>query len=203
MMQNGIAGGMKIVGVGCAPDLLTMQAARTIYEAKRVAGSERALSLAEDFIPDGCHVYVLKEHFKLSEYPDDTVVLCTGDPKMVGLEAEGAEYVPGISSLQLAFNRLDIPLDRASVVPAFGKGHTTKAITVAVKEVKRGKAVFVVADPNFSVTSLARSLMDESIECRMAVCQDLGYEAEKIILGTSAEPPMPTSSLFAVVVGDW
>lgn len=194
---------MKIVGVGCGPDLLTMQAAKVIFEAKRVAGSERALALAGEFIPDDCHIYVLKEHFKLSEYPDDTVVLCTGDPMMVGLKREGAEYVPGISSLQLAFNRLGISMDRASVVPAFGKDHTTRSISEAVKEVKRGKVVFVVADPKFDVAELAKALHDKGIECRMAVCQDLGYEGEEIILGTSADPPKPTSPLFAVVIGDW
>ncbi len=48
---------MIIVGVGCGPNLITMEAAKMIWEAKRVAGSERALSLAEEYIQEDCKVY--------------------------------------------------------------------------------------------------------------------------------------------------
>jgi len=93
---------MLIVGVGCAPDLITMQAAEIIWNAKRVAGSEQALTLAEEYIQETSFVYVLKDYFKLEEFPSDTVILTTGDPMLAGLHAEGADYVPGISSMQVA-----------------------------------------------------------------------------------------------------
>ena len=60
---------MIIVGVGCGPELMTMQAANIIFNAKRVAGSSQALALAEEYIQEGCKVYVLQDYFKLEEYP--------------------------------------------------------------------------------------------------------------------------------------
>ncbi len=194
---------MIVLGIGCAPDLITMQAAKIIWNAKRVAGSEQALALAEEYIQEGCFTYVLKDYFKLEEYPSDTVILNTGDPMLAGLRAEGAEYVPGISSMQVALARLRIPLDTVSVVLAHGKDHTSRSIDNAVKESKRGKNVFVVTDPKFDVNALAQALKAKKVDCMMAVCQDLGYDEERIILGTPDEPPVPTSNLFAVMLGSW
>lgn len=194
---------MIIVGVGCGPDMLTMQAAKVIYNAKRIAGSERALALAEEFIPEDCRIYVLRDYFKLEEFPEDTVVLSTGDPMLAGLRAEGAEYMPGISSLQVAFARLRLPLESVSIVSAHGKNHHAKALTDAVKEAKRGKNVFLLADPAFDLPALAKALLDKEIDCRLAVCQDLGYEEESIEVGTPASPPPVSSKMFAVIIGKW
>lgn len=194
---------MIILGIGCAPDLITMQAAKIIWNAKRVAGSEQALALVEEYIQEDCFVYVLKDYFKLEEYPSDTVVLNTGDSMLAGLRAEGADYVPGISSMQVALARLRVPHDTVSVVLAHGKDHTTASIDKAVKEVKRGKNVFVVTDPKFDVNALSQALMEKKVDCMMAVCQDLGYAEERIIVGSPDEPPKPTSDLFAVMLGHW
>ncbi|NLK26026.1 MAG: cobalt-precorrin-7 (C(5))-methyltransferase, partial [Euryarchaeota archaeon] len=71
---------MMIIGVGCGPDLITIQAARLIFNARRVAGSQRALDLAEEYIQEDCQVEVLKDYSRLNELPPDTVLLSTGDP---------------------------------------------------------------------------------------------------------------------------
>jgi len=194
---------MIIVGVGCGPELITMQAANIIFNAKRVAGSSQALALAEEYIQEGCRVYVLQDYFKLEEYPEDTVVLCTGDPTLVGLKAQGAQLVPGISSMQVAFARLNIPLETVSVVCAQGKHFTTKAVGEAVKELKRGKNVFVLADPKLNVGQLAADLAAKGIDCRLAVLEDLGYENERVQVGSVKEPPTPASPLFCLVLGSW
>jgi cobalt-precorrin-7 (C5)-methyltransferase len=194
---------MLIVGVGCAPDLITMQAAEIIWNAKRVAGSEQALTLAEEYIQETSFVYVLKDYFKLEEFPSDTVILTTGDPMLAGLHAEGADYVPGISSMQVALARLHVPLHTVSVVLAHGKDHTSRSIDDAVEEVGRGRNVFVATDPKFDVKALADALLSKDLECKMVVCQDLGYEEERFIHGTSRSPPEPTSDLFAVMLGHW
>jgi cobalt-precorrin-7 (C5)-methyltransferase len=194
---------MIIVGVGCGPELITMQAANIIFNAKRVAGSSQALSLVEEYIQEGCRVYVLQDYFKLEEYPEDTVVLCTGDPTLVGLKAKGAQLVPGISSMQVAFARLDLPLETVSVVCAQGKFFTTKAVGEIAKEVKRGKNVFVLADPKMNVAQLAKELEEKGIECKLAVLEDLGFESEKVTVGTLRNPPVPSSALFCMVLGNW
>ncbi len=192
-----------VVGVGCAPDLITMRAARIIFNAKRVAGSAQALGLAEEYIQEGCKVYVLQDYFKLDEFPEDTVVLSTGDPMLVGLLPKSAEVEPGISSLQVAFARLRIPLETASVVPAMGKYHHTKAVSDCVKEAKRKRNVFVLVDSKFDLPGLAKALVESRVDCRIAVCENLGYEDERIEVGTPSEPPSPRSDLFSIVLGIW
>jgi cobalt-precorrin-7 (C5)-methyltransferase len=194
---------MIIVGVGCGPELITMQAANIIFNARRVAGSSQALALAEEYIQEGCKVHVLQDYFKLEEFPEDTVVLSTGDPTLVGLKAKGADLVPGISSLQVAFARLNLPLESVSVVCAQGKFFTTKAVDEIVREVKRGKNVFVLADPKLSVPKLAEDLNKKGIDCRLAVLENLGYDNETVAVGTIGEPPVPESSLFCLVLGKW
>jgi cobalt-precorrin-7 (C5)-methyltransferase len=148
-------------------------------------------------------VYVLQDYFKLEEYPDDTVVLCTGDPTLVGLKAKGAVLIPGISSMQVAFAHLDLPLESVSVVCAQGKHFTTKAVDEVAREVKRGKNVFVLADPKLSVEQLAKDLDKKGIDCRLALLENLGYENENVIVGSIKEPPAPKSALFCLVLGKW
>ncbi len=107
--------------------------------------------------------------------------------------------VPGISSLQVAFARLKIPLARAAVVSAHGKDHA-RAVAEAGEEVLAGRVVFLVADPAFDVGAIAAALPPR---IRIAVCEDLGYPAERIAVGTAAQPPAPRGDLFVVVAGEF
>ncbi|KAF5088530.1 Tetrapyrrole (Corrin/Porphyrin) Methylase [anaerobic digester metagenome] len=188
---------MKIVGVGCGPGLLTAEAARVIAGATLVYGSARAIALARDAIPPGSEVHEIEDYQSLRSLPAHAVVLSTGDPMLAGLGYLPGDVVPGISSLQVAFARLKVPLARAAVVSAHGKDHA-RAITEAREEVVRGKVVFLVADPAFDVGVLAAALPAET---RLAVCEDLGYPAERIAVGTAAEFPAPLGELYVVVAG--
>lgn len=190
---------MKIVGVGCGPGMLTAEAASVIACATLVYGSARAIALARDAIPPGSEVYEIKDYRGLRSLPDHAVVLSTGDPMLAGLGYLPGDVVPGISSLQVAFARLKVPLARAAVVSAHGKDHA-RAIAEAREEVIRGKVVFLIADPAFDVGALTAALMAQT---RVAVCEDLGYPAERIAVGTAAQPPAPRGDLFVVVAGEF
>lgn len=194
---------MILVGVGCGPDLITVQAAKIIFNAKRVAGSSKALALVEEYIQEDCKVFIIEGCFKLKEFPEDTVILSTGDPMLVGYEPKEGEIVPGISSLQVAFARLVMPIETVSVVPAVGKSFHGGSIDNIIEEAARGKNVFVLADPLFNIPDLAKRLKDRSIKCKIAVCENLGYEDERIAVGTPSRPPKPGSTLFSLVVGSW
>lgn len=194
---------MILVGVGCGPDLITVQAAKIIFNAKKVAGSSKALALVEEYIQEDCKVFPIEGNFRLADYPEDIVILSTGDPLLVGYEPKEGEIVPGISSLQVAFARLVIPIETVSVVPAVGKSFHGGSIENIVEEAARGKNVFVLADPQFNVADLAKRLKDRSMKCRIAVCENLGYEDERIAVGTPSKPPRAESDLFSLVVGNW
>jgi cobalt-precorrin-7 (C5)-methyltransferase len=191
---------MKVVGVGCGPGLLTEQAISAISSATIIYGSQRAIALAGAYIPKGCEVREMTAFRKEIQIPDNAVVLSTGDPQLAGLGYLGGDIVPGISSLQIAAARLGIPLEQVSVVVAHGKEHE-QALAEVVAEVGRGKIVFIVADPKFSMDALGSALPDSRKEIFVALCEDLGYPAERIHIGTGADPPVPVSRLFSVMVG--
>lgn len=188
---------MKVVGVGCGPGMLTAEAVQAIRDAALIYGSARAIDLARSAIREGCEVHEITDYRALCSLPTGAVVLSTGDPMLAGLGYLGGEVVPGVSSMQVAFARLGLSLVKAAVVTAHGKDHAA-AVRETAEAIGRGRIVFLIADPEFSVQALAAALPGET---GLAVCEDLGYPEERIARGTAAEPPIPVSGLFVVVVG--
>jgi len=195
---------MKIVGVGCGPGMLTGEAIRVIEAAHAIYGSERAIELARVYIPQDCRVNSIDDFKSLSRLPEDAVILSTGDPMLAGLGYLASEVVPGISSLQVAAARLHLPLARVVVVVAHGKGHK-KGMLETILEVKRKKIVFLLTDPKFDVTELYLRLSEENVPVplRIACCENLGYPNERIGTGDLVTPPMPSTGLYVLVLGQF
>jgi len=190
---------MKIIGVGCGPGLLTEEAILALKGARRVYGSRRAIEIARSALPRSCEIHEIRDYSSL-DLPDDAVLLSTGDPMLAGLGDRGGEVIPGISSLQLAFARLHLPLVNVAVVDGHSR-NPGQAIAETVEEVRRGKIVFLLPDPAFPLGDLAAVLRKERISCSIALCEDLGYPAERISLGTPVQPPVASSRHFSLVVG--
>ncbi len=193
---------MKIIGVGCGPGLLTEQAIKELKKARFAYGSERAIGLARPFLPSNCSVKSIDDYKKLHTLPDDAVVLSTGDPMLAGLGYLKGEVIPGISSLQIAIARLHIPLSRVSVVVAHGHGHE-KGMRDTLDEIRRGKIVFLLADPKFDVDELYRRLAALMPPLQIALCENLAYPKERIVVGSIENPPLPGASLYSLVIGDF
>ena len=193
---------MKIIGVGCGPGLMTEQAMLELKKARFAYGSERAIELARAFLPENCTVKSIDDYKKLHTLPDDAVILSTGDPMLAGLGYLKGEVIPGISSLQVATARLHIPLSRIAVVVAHGRGHE-KGMRDTVDEVRRGKIVFLLADPKFNVDELYNRLGPLGTPLHIAVCENLGYKNEKIETGDISSPPHPASGLYSLVIGNF
>jgi cobalt-precorrin-7 (C5)-methyltransferase len=193
---------MKIIGVGCGPGLLTEQAIRELKKARFAYGSDRAIELARTCLPKNCTVRSIDDYKKLPTLPDNVVILSTGDPMLAGLGYLKGEVIPGISSLQIASARLHIPLSRVVVVVAHGHGHE-QGMQDTVDEVKRGKIVFLLADPKFSVADLYRHLAALNPPLQVAVCENLAYPDERIVVGDIASPPKPESDLYSLVIGNF
>lgn len=193
---------MKIVGVGCGPGLLTEQARRVLSEATSIYGSDRSIELVREFIPKTCMVKTIDDFKALHKLPEDAVVLSTGDPMLAGLGYLPGDVIPGVSSLQVAVSRLHIPLARVSVVVAHGRGHE-QGMQDTLLEVKRGKIVFLLADPKFDAGELYRQLAAISLPVRVALCENLGYPEERIVTGSIQDPPMPGADLYSLVIGNF
>ena len=193
---------MKIIGVGCGPGLLTEQAIQELKKARSAYGSDRAIELARAYLPRQCSVKSIDDYKKLPTLPDDTVILSTGDPMLAGLGYLNGEVIPGISSLQVAAARLRIPLARIAVVVAHGHGHE-QGMRDTIDEVKRGKIVFLLADPKFNVADLCSRLAALSLPLQVAVCENLACPDERIIVGDIDSPPLPEAGLYSLVIGNF
>lgn len=193
---------MKIIGVGCGPGLLTGQAIAELKKARYAYGSERAIELARPYLPTQCMVKSIDNYKKLHTLPEDAVVLSTGDPMLAGLGYLKGEVIPGISSLQVAVARLHIPLSRVSVVVAHGHGHE-RGMQETLDEVRRGKIVFLLADPKFDTEELYRRLALLVRPLQVALCENLAYPDERIVIGNIDEPPAPGAALYSLVIGNF
>jgi cobalt-precorrin-7 (C5)-methyltransferase len=187
---------MKIVGVGCGPNLLTIQAEMAIKSATLIFGSERAIALVQDSIPPGCEVKTIENYRALKSLPDETVLLSTGDPMLSGLGYLPGEVIPGISSVQLGAARLHIPLTNLLVLTAHGRGHSETMHTVC-DEVKRNRSLCLITDPEFKIRNLV-DMLSLNPDYRLVICQDIGYPEEKIIEGTVDNPPHATSGMYVL-----
>jgi cobalt-precorrin-7 (C5)-methyltransferase len=193
---------MKIIGVGCGPGLLTEQAKKELRKARFAYGSERAIGLARAYLPEHCTVRSIDDYKKLSALPDNAVILSTGDPMLAGLGYLKGEVIPGISSLQVAAARLHIPISRIAVVVAHGHGHE-KGMRRTLDELRQDRVVFLLADPKFSVAELYKRLAALEIPLQVAVCENLGYPEERIVVGDITSPPLPEVSLYSLLIGNF
>jgi cobalt-precorrin-7 (C5)-methyltransferase len=191
---------MKIIGVGCGPGMLTEQAIREISQASIIYGSDRAIDLAKSYIPTDCAVNTIDDFKHLKKLPDNAVILSTGDPMLAGLGYLSGDVIPGISSFQLATARLKIPISRVSVIVAHGKGHE-KGMQDTVREVKTGKIVFLLADPKFNVQDLYARLAALPMPLKVALCENLGYPNERVLIRDIQSPPQPAEALYSLVIG--
>jgi len=190
---------MIVVGVGCGPGMLTMDAMDRLKKAKSVYGADRALDMVRQYLPAGCRTVTLKDFSRLNELPEDSVVLSTGDPMLAGLGHLGEEVVPGISSMQCAFSRLRLPLTKAVVVDAHGKDEES-ARREMLDEVERGRIPFVLTEPGFDIIALCRTMQEKGLICKVIACENLGYADEMISFGDAEQPPAVTSKLFSLII---
>lgn len=192
---------MKIVGVGCAPNLLTKEAADAIQNAEIIYGSKRAIELAKVHIR--CEAHELKDYL-LNSLPENAVVLSTGDPMLSGLgkyAKEKDEIIPGISSLQLACARLHLGAENLSVITAHSR-NIQDVKNRLVNELRNGKDIFILPDSLFGVEEVANILKSLGLFRHIFVCEKLDYPDERILKGTTETPPKTKSKMYCIVISD-
>jgi len=190
---------MKIVGVGAGPNLLTKEAISAIENAQIIFGSKRALELAKEHIRGKAGILT---DYTLKTLPGNAVVLSTGDPMLSGLGKYAKtvdEIIPGVSSFQVACARLRLDIEDISVITAHSRdieGVKKRLLS----ELDHGKNVFLLPDPSFGTLEVAEFLNDHGLLRKIAVCQQLGYPDERIVTGTSEEPPSVETDMYCIVI---
>lgn len=181
---------MRVVGVGCAPGLLTEEAKQVIAQADTIYGSRRALNLAGD--PEVGRE--IEDWSALDQLPDDAVLLSTGDPSFSGLARYGdpAETVPGISCYQLACGRLYLRMEHTAPLTTHGRDPGDAADRLAIL-LDAGLNVFVLPG---GLTALEIQEIARKHGAGTVVCERLGYDDEAIV-----EPGKEHREPFSVVAG--
>ena len=192
---------MKIVGVGAGPDLITTEAISAIRSAKIIYGSKRALELVKEHI--GCETCQITD-YSLGTVPEDAVVLSTGDPMLSGLGKFAKDtdiIIPGISSFQVACSRLHIDIESVCIISAH-----SKAIEVVkerlISEVKNCKNIFLLPGASFGVAEVSDLLRSHGLFRYIWVCERLSYPDERIIQGTTDEPPSAGSDMYCIMISE-
>lgn len=203
----------KLYLVGTGPgssDYLTEAAIKASESVDVLVGSQRALDLFPGFSGETLLLKarnmdeMMKKSVSLVEDGKNVAILSTGDPGFSGVlkpimnirDDLDLEVVPGISSLQLAAARLQIPWDDVNLITLHGKGNSDAVLDL----LDNGKATIVL--PDFRVEKLAQFLIGNGInpERKVTVCERLSYPDERLFTGTVKEVASEEFSYLCVMV---
>lgn len=115
------------------------------------------------------------------------VILATGDPLFFGFgrlvlsyfPAEQLTFLPTVSSVQLAFSRLKLPWQDATLISAHGRDFDT--VLAAVR--KGVEKIAILTDPVHSPAAIATMILSLGLPVHYQawVCENLGAEQERVI----------------------
>jgi cobalt-precorrin-7 (C5)-methyltransferase len=202
---------LYLIGTGPgASDYLTKAAIKTVESVDVLVGSQRALDLFPGFKGETLILRarnmdeMMKKSISLVDEDKTVAILSTGDPGFSGVlkpilnlrDDLDLEVIPGISSLQLAAARLQIPWDQVNMLTLHGKGNSE----VILDFMDNGKPTIVL--PDFQVEKLAQFLMENGVdpERKVAVCERLSYPDERVFKGTLKEVAAMDFTYLCVVV---
>ena len=203
----------KLYLVGTGPgssEYLTKAALKAAESVDVLVGSQRALDLFPGFVGDTLVLKarnmdeMMKKSISLVDEGKNVAILSTGDPGFSGVlkpilnlrDDLDIEVIPGISSLQLAAARLQLPWDQVNLLTLHGKGNSQAILDYLDNE----KPTIVL--PDFRVDKLAQFLLENGIqpERKVAVCERLSYPDEKLFKGNLKEVADMEFSYLCVMV---
>jgi cobalt-precorrin-7 (C5)-methyltransferase len=203
----------KLYLVGTGPgssEYVTKAAIKAAESVDVLVGSQRALDLFPGFVGDTLVLRarnmdeMMKKSISLVDEGKDVAILSTGDPGFSGVlkpilnlrDDLDIEVIPGISSLQLAAARLQLPWDQVNLLTLHGKGNSQVILDYLDNE----KPTIVL--PDFRVDKLAQFLLENGIqpERKVAVCERLSYPDEKLFKGNLKEVADMEFSYLCVMV---
>lgn len=193
------------IGPGGTQDYLFNKAQSAIEAADKIIGSKRQLKLVPIKKKKNCQILPSKLEdllILLNDYQDDNLVLlASGDPLTYGIgkwliqrfPAEKLTILPGISSLQYLFNRIDIPMEDCFITSSHGRIPDYSMIFNLPK-------VGIVTDKTIGPYQLAQ----ESIKCPkhaiFYIGENLSYTDEKIRCYKASDVPDEDYQMNAVVI---
>jgi len=178
-----------IIGIsGESVETLSARARELIHDAELIFGSQRLLKLFPDSPADKFSVNnnlpQVVERVRANLERRRVVVLASGDPGFFGIAAylnrevgaEHFEVIPAVSSLQLAFARLNLNWDDACLLSVHGRG-----LAEILPVIARCRKLALLTDDVNTPARIATAMLDSGLdEYRAYLCEDLDLPGEKV-----------------------
>lgn len=204
---------IQVVGIGLGGAAsLSAEVLAQVQQADLLVGSPRHLS----YFPDQAgEVWVIRNfrqlaadlQARLHEVPTSRiVVLASGDPLFFGigrvllaaLPPDQLVFHPHVSSIQLAFSRLKLPWQNATLISAHGR-----SAEALIQAVRRGdELIAVLTDSTYTPAAIGRLVRDLNLPqaYRLWVCENLGSDEERIGEYAPDQTPETFAALNVVVL---
>ena len=182
----------KIIVAGIGPgarEYVVPKALKAIENAKVLVGGSRALA---DFAREGQKTFAIKADIKavmnfIGEElkQNDVVVMVSGDPGYYSLlsslrknfSLEQIKVIPGLSSMQVAFAKIALPWQEASLLSFHGRVPKDEDLVYV-----KGRIIGMLTDNKFNSGRIAEYLIERGWDknARAYICSRLSYPDEKI-----------------------
>ena len=189
----------KIIIAGIGPgsvDYISPAALNAIQSAKILIGGQRALNYfaTNDQISFTitANISAVIEFIREKILLDDVVVMVSGDPGYYSMldilrknfPADSLKVLPSISSIQLAFARLALSWNNATLISFHGRRPTDDQLKFS-----EGKIIGMLTDSKYNSKTIAEILIANgwSGDSKFFICSRLSYDDEKIISTTLNE----------------
>ena len=183
----------KIIVAGIGPgarEYVVPKALKAIENAKVLVGGSRALA---DFAREGQKTFAIKVDIKavmnfIGEElkQNDVVVMVSGDPGYYSLlsslrknfSIEQIKVIPGLSSMQVAFAKIALPWQEASLLSFHGRVPSDEDL-----KYYPGRIIGMLTDNKFNSNAIATYLIARGWDknARAYICSRLSYLDEKIV----------------------
>ncbi|MDA0268021.1 MAG: precorrin-6y C5,15-methyltransferase (decarboxylating) subunit CbiE [Cyanobacteria bacterium] len=138
--------------------------------------------------------------------PGPMVVLTSGDPLFFGLgrwlltvcPADAITFHPHVSAIQLAFSRVKLPWQEATLLSAHGR-----SLDVLTQALQQGRSpIALLTDPTHTPGAIARLISDLALPLtyQLWVCENLGSEGERVQPWSLAAAQATTFAPLNVVI---
>ena len=188
-MQNKII----VAGIGPGDKSYTTPAAlEKIQAAKFLVGGRRALTdfanSSQETFPITADLNSVTKFIAEKILLDDVVVMVSGDPGYYSFLnflkknfTNPIEVIPSISAMQLAFAKLSLSWESATLLSFHGRRPADKDLNFEV-----GKVLGLLTDAEFNSATIPEILLEHGWDknSNLAVLSKLSYPDEKIILTT-------------------
>lgn len=186
-----------VVGIGPGAEEYILPIAKDfIINAKILVGSKRALNT---FANNTCLRKIITgdinstlSFIRENLIHNDIIVMVSGDPGYYSLLSSLREnfkttqlhVIPGISSMQIAFARLAIPWQNATLISLHGRKPCKLDLEYCPE-----KILGILTDTTYTSTTISELLLKNNwpSHTKVYICSRLSYEDEKIIETTIIE----------------